>query len=63
LRIDLLPPGEYQLKLLTDNNQNGRWDTGKFMGTKIQPERVRNLKLTLNIKSNWDNEMNLILKP
>jgi hypothetical protein len=63
LRIPLLPPGDYQLKLLTDANQNGRWDTGKFMGTKIQPERVRNLKISLNIKSNWDNEMNLILKP
>jgi hypothetical protein len=63
LRIALLPPGEYQLKILTDNNQNGRWDTGKFIGQKIQPELVRNLKLILNIRSNWDNEMNLILKP
>ena len=63
LRIPLLPPGDYQLKLLTDANQNGRWDTGKFMDHKIQPERVLNLKLILNIKSNWDNEMNLILKP
>ena len=63
LRIDLLPPGEYQLKLLTDANQNGRWDTGKFIGQKIQPELVHNLKLILNIRSNWDNEMNLILKP
>ncbi len=63
LRIPLLPPGDYQLKLLTDANQNGRWDTGKFMGSQIQPELVRNLKLILNIKSNWDNEMNLILKP
>jgi hypothetical protein len=63
LRIDLLPPGDYQLKLLTDANQNGRWDTGKFIGRKIQPELVRNLKLILNIRSNWDNEMNLILKP
>ena len=63
LRIDLLPPGDYQLKLLSDANQNGRWDTGKFMGKKLQPELVRNLKLILNIKSNWDNEMNLILKP
>jgi len=33
------------------------------MGKKLQPELVRNLKLILNIKSNWDNEMNLILKP
>jgi len=63
LRINLLPPGDYQLKLLSDANQNGRWDTGKFMGKKLQPELVRNLKLILNIKSNWDNEMNLILKP
>jgi hypothetical protein len=63
LRIDLLPPGDYQLKLLIDANQNGRWDTGQFMGKKLQPELVRNLKLILNIKSNWDNEMNLILKP
>ena len=63
LRIDLLPPGEYQLKLLIDANQNGRWDTGQFMGKKLQPELVRNLKLILNIKSNWDNEMNIILKP
>jgi hypothetical protein len=63
LRIDLLPPGDYQLKLLLDANQNGRWDTGKFMGMQLQPELVRNLNLNLNIRSNWDNEMNLILKP
>jgi hypothetical protein len=63
LRIPLLPPGDYQLKLLSDANQNGRWDTGKFIGKKLQPELVRNLKLNLNIRSNWDNEMNLILKP
>ena len=63
LRIPLLPPGDYQLKLLTDNNQNGRWDTGKFNAVHVQPEMVRNLNLILNIRSNWDNEMNLILKP
>ena len=63
LRIPLLPPGDYQLKLLMDVNQNGRWDTGKFMGKKLQPELVRNLNLNLNIRVNWDNEMNLILKP
>lgn len=63
LRIPLLPPGDYQLKLLTDRNQNGRWDTGKFGTIHLQPEQVRNLNLILNIRSNWDNEMNLILKP
>ena len=63
IRIALLPPGDYQLKLLTDKNQNGVWDTGKFIGFKLQPEQVRNLNLILNIRSKWDNEMNLILKP
>lgn len=63
LRIPLLPPGDYQLKLLTDKNQDGVWNTGKFIGSKLQPELVRNLNLILNIRSNWDNEMNLILKP
>lgn len=63
LRIPLLPPGDYQLKLLIDNNQNGSWDTGRFNHIKLQPELVRNLNLNLNIRSNWENEMNLILKP
>lgn len=63
LRIPLLPPGDYQLKLLVDANQNGRWDTGKYFGMRLQPELVLNLKLILNIRSNWDNEMNLVLKP
>jgi hypothetical protein len=59
----LLPPGDYQLKILSDKNQNGRWDTGKYFNIKRQPELVRNLNLILTIKANWDNEMNLILKP
>lgn len=63
LRIPLLPPGEYQLKILSDKNQNGRWDTGRYHTIKRQPELVRNLNLNLTIKANWDNEMNLILKP
>ena len=50
LRIPLLPPGDYQLKLLTDKNQNGVWDTGKFIGAALQPELVRNLNLILNFK-------------
>jgi hypothetical protein len=63
LRIPLLPPGEYQLKMLSDKNENGRWDTGRYRTIQRQPELVRNLNLTLTIKPNWDNEMNLILKP
>lgn len=63
LRIPLLPPGDYQLKILIDKNQNGVWDTGKFYSRQLQPEIIRNLNLILNIRANWDNEMNLILNP
>ena len=61
LRISKLPPGDYQLKLLLDDNNNGVWDTGKFSQQK-QPEIVIKLSTILNIKANWENEANVILK-
>ena len=62
LSIPRLPLGEYSLKLLLDNNNNGKWDTGSFYGKqKQQPEIVKWLPIPLNIKANWENELNLIL--
>ena len=62
LTIKQLPLGEYTLSLLLDNNNNGKWDTGDYW-KKIQPEKVVARKKPINIRANWDNEMNLILKP
>ena len=64
LNIAQLPPGEYQLKLLQDENQNGIWDTGKFgYGYKNkQPEKVIALPNKLTIRADWDNELNLTIK-
>ena len=62
LSIPRLPLGEYSLKLLLDNNNNGKWDTGSFYGKqKQQPEIVKWLPIPLNIKANGENELNLIL--
>jgi hypothetical protein len=57
-----LPPGDYDLKVLDDTNNNGIWDTGKYNNSiKQQPEIVKKLTDILNIKSNWENEVNVII--
>jgi len=60
--IEKLPPGDYTLRLLNDNNNNGEWDTGSYYGkAKKQPEIVQILSSTLNIKANWENELILTI--
>ena len=54
--INYLNPKKYLLKLIIDKNNNRKWDTGNFI-KKIQPEKVYYYKKTIEIKSNWDNEI------
>ncbi len=54
----LFVPGEYRVKVLYDTNNNGVWDNGYFPAG-LQPEVVRDLKLTITIRANWDNETEL----
>ena len=62
LTIKQLPLGEYTLTLLLDTNNNGKWDTGAYFGKqKRQPEIVKWFPTALNIRANWENEINLIL--
>ncbi|MBS4044082.1 MAG: Ig-like domain-containing protein [Chitinophagaceae bacterium] len=51
-------PGEYELRILKDENQNKIWDSGNYK-LKQQPEKVISLKNKLSIKPNWDNEIQL----
>lgn len=59
VRVPLLPPGDYRLKLLSDENNNGYWDNGKYGLIKQQPEIVTLLSTILAIKPNRDNELTL----
>lgn len=52
-----LPPDDYELKLLVDKNNNGKWDTGDYY-EKRQPELVIAFPGTIPIKANWDTEQN-----
>ncbi len=61
IRIPKILPGDFILKILEDDNNNGKWDTGKFGKIRKQPEHIRLIGTTINIKSNWDNEFNVVI--
>ena len=54
----LFVPGEYELRILFDANNNGKWDPGSY-SKKIQPEKAITLDSKLTIKANWDNERDI----
>lgn len=51
-----LSPGDYFLKLIVDNNNNQKWDTGDYLN-HVQPEKVVLYKKEIKIRANWDNEI------
>ncbi|WP_295126537.1 Ig-like domain-containing protein [uncultured Chitinophaga sp.] len=59
---DLIQPGDYELRILVDENGNGIWDTGIYYGTpKKQPEKVFPFPKPVQIKPNWNVNPNITL--
>ncbi len=56
ITFDFLQPKKYMLKVIYDNNDNRKWDTGIYL-KKIQPEKVLYYKGDINVRSNWDVEI------
>jgi hypothetical protein len=56
----LFKPGEYQIRILNDDNKNGTWDAGNY-NKKRQPEIVYIIPRKLIIKANIDNETDVDL--
>jgi hypothetical protein len=58
----LFQPGEYELRILYDENENGIWDPGQFLeGPHRQPEKVLPIRKKFNVKANWDNDVDITL--
>jgi uncharacterized protein (DUF2141 family) len=58
----LIIPGEYEIRVLLDENGNGKWDRGVYYKTpKKQPERVVSFPDKKNIKANWGVKEDLTL--
>ncbi|MEA3462232.1 MAG: Ig-like domain-containing protein [Bacteroidota bacterium] len=56
-----LSPKEYTFKFIHDLNGNGRWDTGNYL-EKLQPEPVELLPTAIEVRSNWDHDVSMILE-
>lgn len=54
------PPGEYEIRILTDTNKDGVWTPGNYE-KKIQPETAVTLSQKLTIRADWDNEREIEL--
>ena len=61
VNIKLFQPGEYDLRILYDENRNGKWDAGEFFEKHRQPEKVQPLQRKLEVKPNWDSEVDITL--
>ena len=58
---EMFPPGDYELRILFDENGNGRWDPGNFFGQKKQPEIVQPIDRKITVRANWKNEIEIQL--
>jgi hypothetical protein len=57
----LFLPGDYDLRILYDQNNNLKWDPGQFFGQKRQPELVKPLNHKISVKAAWDNQFDVTL--
>ncbi|MCG8582298.1 MAG: Ig-like domain-containing protein [Bacteroidales bacterium] len=46
-------PGEYMLRIVVDQNMNGKWDSGNYY-ERIQPEQLIYFPKKLNVRKNWE---------
>ncbi len=56
-----ISPGSYKIRLLNDNNKNNKWDSGDYW-KKIQPEQFYYYPDAIQIRANWELEINLNAK-
>ncbi len=57
----LFLPGDYELRILSDRNNNGVWDAGRFFSIRRQPELVKPIERRITVKPAWDNEFEITL--
>lgn len=56
----MMLPGDYDVRLLYDENNNGQWDPGNYTN-KLQPEKAIVLPKKISIKADWENEQDIEL--
>lgn len=54
------PTAKYRIRVIYDENKNGRWDTGSVRD-KQQPERSWTLEKVIALRPNWDLEESMVI--
>lgn len=57
---NLFTPGEYTIRILFDDNNNGVWDPGNY-SKNLQPERTITLPQKIDMRANFDIEKDIRL--
>jgi hypothetical protein len=58
---EIFLPGDYDVRILEDLNNNGKWDPGQFFNKRQQPEIARPIERKLTIRPAFRNEVELSL--
>lgn len=58
--FSFVDPGTYYIRVIYDENRNGKWDTGNYL-EKRQPERVIYMAKPLEVRKNWEISQTFIL--
>lgn len=51
--FEYIRPGNYHVRLIYDNNGNGKWDSGNFL-ERIQPEEIIYFPEMIDVRANWE---------
>ena len=57
IEFPYLKPDKYKLRLIMDQNKNGKWDTG-FLADHLQPEKVIYWPKVIKVRSNFEYKEN-----
>ncbi|MEO9258478.1 MAG: hypothetical protein ABI207_08850, partial [Crocinitomicaceae bacterium] len=58
VEFNLLEPGDYIIRVILDENNNKKWDTGNYDELK-QPEKVIWFRDPIKLRPNWDSKVAL----
>lgn len=61
INYNFLNPQKYKLKIIEDINNNRKWDTGNYL-KKLQPERVFYYHSVIDLRANWDMEIDFVVR-
>jgi hypothetical protein len=61
IKYEHLVPGNYKIKVIKDQNGNGKWDSGNY-DKKLQPEQILFFDKTLSVRGFWELEEKFEIK-